>query len=383
MLKRSLREAWNAERVPSAPVRVWRDHLVVGLLFVGAVLETILRDGAGWRPGAAIAAIALAAAVYLRRTHPLLAMTMAFGTVAALDVVSILVVDEPMEFYTAAIVLVIPYALFRWGSGKEAVVGFALMLGVWAFNLIVAWTDLSDAIGGLIVLTLPAAIGDIVRYQDNARRQGLVQTKLQEREMLARELHDTVAHHVSAIAIQAQAGRAVAAHDPEAALTALVTIEEEASRTLHEMRTMVSALRAGEEAELAPQAAFHDIERIAAGSSTVPVTVERSGDLDGVSPTVDRALFRLAQESITNASRHARNATAVNVTLIGDVDSVRLSVVDDGERRAFDPDATTGFGLVGMTERAALLGGTLQAGPQEHRGWAVEAVLPKISAVST
>jgi signal transduction histidine kinase len=206
------------------------------------------------------------------------------------------------------------------------------------------------------------------------------EVKLREREQLARELHDTVAHHVSAIAIQAQAGQAVAASRPAAALEALAIIEREASRTLTEMRTMVGALRAGDEAALAPQPVSSDIDRLAV-STTLPVIVERSGDLADLNPLVDRALFRLAQESITNATRHARHATSVTVRLQGESDRVLLSVTDDGDARAFEP-LHHGFGLVGMTERANLLGGTLHAGPDPRRGWSDHAVLPKSGASS-
>lgn len=216
-----------------------------------------------------------------------------------------------------------------------------------------------------------------MRSQATSHARSLDEVKLREREQLARELHDTVAHHVSAIAIQAQAGRAVAATDPEASLAALATIEAEASRTLAEMRTMVGALRAGEEAELAPQSGVADIEHLAARTTRLPVTVQTSGNLGDLSPSVDRAIFRLTQESITNAVRHARNATGVAVSIDADQERVRLSVVDDGDPRPFDAKHDIGFGLVGMTERASLLGGTLEAGPNPRRGWTVSAVLPK------
>jgi signal transduction histidine kinase len=256
-------------------------------------------------------------------------------------------------------------------------IGLLLMLGMWAFSTTVSWTGIGDAIGGLIVLMFPAALGDLVRNQHRSRVRAVNEARSREREQLARELHDTVAHHVSAIAVQAQAGRAVFAVDPDAAMQALATIEEEASRTLVEMRTMVSALRAGDDAELAPQAAFDDIERLARAATTLPVTVQRSGTVDVIEPSIDRALFRLAQESITNATRHARNATAVDVHLHGDDEEIRLTVTDDGDPRPFDSALHHGFGLVGMTERAHLLGGTLRAGPTPGRGWSVEAVLPR------
>ncbi|MCL1594137.1 MAG: histidine kinase, partial [Actinomycetia bacterium] len=201
--------------------------------------------------------------------------------------------------------------------------------------------------------------------------------KLTEREQLARELHDTVAHHVSAIIIQAQAGRTIAGTDPDAATSALEVIEEEATRTLTEMRMMVGALRDGQEADLAPQRGIADIERIAHTAEDMPrVDIHLTGDLDNLMPTVDTAIYRLAQESITNAIRHARHATVIDVSVAGDEDYVRLIVSDDGAVVAPGRDPA-GYGLVGMTERATILGGTLEAGPRSDRGWIVSAVLPK------
>lgn len=377
VLKQSFTEAWNEPRVPSPPKRVWRDWALLAIFLPGAAVEIFLRNDVGWRPAAIALSITLAFALLWRRSHPLTVIAATFTSITVVDIASRIVVDQPLEYYTTAVVLILPYALFRWGSGKEAMTGLLLIIAMWAFSLVTSWTGIGDAIGGFIVLMFPAAVGDLVRNQHRTRLRAVSDTKTREREQLARELHDTVAHHVSAIAIQAQAGQAVAAVDPDAAVEALAVIEEEASKTLIEMRTMVSALRAGEEAELAPQAAFHDIERIAAGSTSLPITVERVGDLDHLSPPVDRALFRMAQESITNAVRHAKNATGVTVRLIGEGDEVRLTVLDDGDPRAFSPDMTNGFGLIGMNERASLLGGTLEAGPKHGRGWRVEAVLPK------
>ena len=128
--------------------------------------------------------------------------------------------------------------------------------------------------------------------------------------MLARELHDTVAHHVSAIAIHAQAGRALAATSPASSVEALEVIEAEASRTLAEMRAMVRVLRNQEPAEFAPQPGVADIDRLADAGRVGPhVEVVLSGDLAGLPSPVDTALYRMAQESVTNALRHARAAT--------------------------------------------------------------------------
>ena len=101
-----------------------------------------------------------------------------------------------------------------------------------------------------------------------------------------------------------------------------------------------------------------------------------SGDVDDLRPSIGAAVYRLAQESITNAVRHARHATRIDVRVVGDADSVRLTVVDDGDPTSAARSAW-GYGIVGMTERAALLGGTLEAGPGPGSGWTVSAVLPR------
>jgi signal transduction histidine kinase len=102
--------------------------------------------------------------------------------------------------------------------------------------------------------------------------------------------------------------------------------------------------------------------------------VELNGDLDGLRPLVGAAIYRIAQESITNAIRHARRATRVDVRVSGEPDCVRLTVRDDGD--AATP-GSPGYGLVGMTERAEMLGGTLDASANADSGWTVTAVLPR------
>ncbi len=237
-----------------------------------------------------------------------------------------------------------------------------------------------EVVGGFLVLLLAAALGTVVRYQETSRLREMEHVTLREREQLARELHDTVAHHVSAIAVQAQAGRTLGASRPDAAMSALEVIEEEASRALSEMRIMVGALRHGEEPDLAPQPGVADIEQLARSMGNGPRTeVRLSGSLGDLRPSVDAALYRLAQESITNAVRHARRATRIEVRVRGDRDCVRLTVHDDGEIAA--ATSAPGYGLAGMRERATLLGGTLEAGPGTEAGWTVDAVLPKGGAV--
>ena len=287
--------------------------------------------------------------------------------------------DAPaLDMYTMVYFLLLPYSLFRWGSGREAVAGLAIILVPATMGFVVSWTGVADAIGGVAVLMSAFALGWAVRSQHGARERRLEQVKSEERVLLARELHDTVAHHVSAIAIQAQAGRALAATSPSSPLEALEVIEVEASRTLAEMRAMVRVLRNEAPVDYAPQPGVADLERLSGASPAGPrVEVRVSGDLAALPAAIDAAVFRIAQEAVTNALRHARNATLIDVRVAGDQSTVSLVVRDDGDPGAADPAPEAGFGLTGMVERALLLGGACRAGPCPGRGWAVSATLPR------
>jgi len=157
----------------------------------------------------------------------------------------------------------------------------------------------------------------------------------------------------------------------------LAIIEEAATRTLTELRTIVGVLRASQDTEFAPQPGMAEVEQLATDGQARPcVKVALFGQFDDLSPAVGAAIYRLAQESITNARRHARHATQVTVTVTGDADRVRLTIDNDGSSGA-GGRAPAGYGLVGMQERASLLGGTFHAGPTSERAWRVEATLPR------
>lgn len=383
-LRSGLLSFWSEPRVPDPPVRVWRDWLLVALGLPTVLIEFGIRSDVTWRPWALIFSIVLVLMLPWRRTHAFPLMLGVFGCVIVADLIAAVVGVHFEGFFSMAIILFLPYALFRWASGREAAIGLGLMLVLYAVNLLTAWTGLGDAIGGFIVFLFPVELGAAFRFWTSNHQQELERVRLREREQLARELHDTVAHHVSAIVIQAQAGRTVAAGGrPEAAVDALEVIEEEAARTLGEMRSMIGALRE-DAAELEPQQGLADIEGLATLANQADnqadnrprVTVDLAGGLEGLRPSTEAALYRLAQESITNAIRHARNATSIDVTVDSDADQVRLVVTDDGEAAPFGP-TSTGYGLVGMRERVALHGGTFRAGPGPAGGWAVEALLPR------
>ncbi len=378
MVGNAVQSLWAEPRAPRPPARVWRDWVLVAVLAPTAVLEGIFRAEVVWRPVALVLGVALVFTLLWRRTKPLVVVAVAFGAVTALDIAGLLGGAEgPIELYTMGYLLLLPYSLLRWGAGRDVVIGMAVILVAYALGVAGDYTGVVDAAVAVVFGLSPAALGAALRYRATSRLREIAEVKLREREQLARELHDTVAHHVSAIVIRAQAGRIVAVSDPAAATEALEVIEDEASRTLAEMRTMVRALREGGEPDLAPQRGVADIERLARAAGDQPrVEVDLSGDLADLGPSVGAAIYRIAQEAITNAQRHARHATRIDVWVAGYHDCVRLTVRDDGDASA-NGWRSAGYGLVGMTERAILLGGSLQAGPGPDRGWTVDAVLPR------
>lgn len=375
------RSIWTAPRASNPPAPSYKDGLLAG----GVVLLTALRIFAGEAPGGRLAAVLFATALALlvpwRRRYPLATVAGAFVATGAASAGALATGALGAAAEGSALVrLILTYALVRWGSGREASIGLALIAAT--FPLITAYDPPPRPIGGVIRAAfwlLPAALGLAMRYRADVRRERLAAARQRERERLARELHDTVAHHVSAIAIQAQAARAQVASRPEAAADGLGTIEETASRTLAEMRAIVGALRGGEEAQVTPQQGLAGIEELACtGRNGLHVEVKFSGTLDDLAPAVETGLYRLAQESIANARRHARRAGNVRVEVEGEGPRVHLRVIDDGAPTTVpSAGAAAGFGLVGMEERAKLLGGRLDAGPEPGGGWAVRAALPK------
>jgi signal transduction histidine kinase len=241
---------------------------------------------------------------------------------------------------------------------------------------------LSVVVRNTALCVLAIAAGDIVRTRREsmdllvAQQQEEAQRRLgEERLRIAREVHDVVAHAM--VAINVQAG--VAAHrldqDPEQARTALRAIKDTSGEALTDLRTTLGVLR-GEDAEapLGPTAGLGDLDELAAGlrAAGVEVELEVSGvaDLPGA---VQAAGYRIVQEALTNALRHA-GARHVRVRVGRDGGALRVEVADDGG--GAPSNGGGGSGLPGMRERAAALGGTLEAGPVPGGGWRVLAELP-------
>lgn len=373
----ALRSFWQEPAEPNPPRRVPRDWVLVAVLLGLALLEGITREELVWRQISVPIHVIPIVMMLWRRTHPLLSVAVAWTAITGLDIAAIAVGRDSPGLATMVGLIVFPYALFRWGSGRDAVIGLMIMNVMNVTNMIWYPSGPELTIFSFAWLLLPSSLGAAVRFRDRAQTNAVNEAKLFEREQLARELHDTIAHRVSAIAIQAEAGFTLMSSDPEASASTLKAIKEEASRTLTEMRSIVGMLRQGED-EHSPQKRLSDLERLVAdGAQQPPIELEVRGELDDVAPSIQTAVFRIAQEAITNARRHARRATRINIRVEEDNGDVTVTVADDGDASYVDPKSSSGYGLVGMSERASLHGGSFDAGPNRGRGWTVKAVLPK------
>ena len=374
-MRRALRAAWTAPRVADAPGPLPRDWVLVAVVVVAAVLEGLLRADIGLRALEIGLVVAIAFTLPWRRVRPLPMLAVAMGLKAVVVAVIVASGWTVVGLTAGVFVLLLIYAVFRWGSGREAFGAVGVLALVVALGYGRDYRSLAELLPEFAILAMPALIAIAVRAQTTTRARDLERVRLAEREQLARELHDTVAHHVSAMVVRAQAGRVVGAGDPAAALDALSVIEAEGARTLAEMRVLVGALRDSDDpALLAPRTAA-DIASLARTTGHPAVQVVLAGDVDGLHPSVGAALYRIAQESVTNATRHAVGASAVRIDLDVAADVAHLRVDDDGEPVAVERERR-GYGIVGMSERVSLLGGTLTAGPGSERGWVVEARVP-------
>lgn len=332
MVTNSLRALWNEPRPAQPPVRVWRDWALLGVAVAASLIEAALRPDRTWLLAALVVSTVVAVGTLWRRTHPLAAVAVAFGTLIVWDVARI-VASDATGLSSIAVAVVLPYALLRWGSGREAIIGLGIIMVYLGVTPLADPATVQEVIAAYAFFLFSAALGASIRFHASSRLRDIEQAKLRQRHELARDLHDTIGHHMSGIVIQAQAGQALAASGPDRSLAVLRTIEQAATRALAEMRTIVGVLRVEAEPDLTPQPGLPDIERLARTTDTPAIEVHLSGLLDELPAAVSVALYRIAQESLTNARRHARNVTRVHIEVAGDAEQVRLTVRDNGARQ--------------------------------------------------
>ena len=249
----------------------------------------------------------------------------------------------------------------------------------------------SDSVGrqlvtvvGVLIMIIAWLIGHSIRQAhaqvDLLRTQAATQTALAERLRIARELHDIVAHSIGIIAIQAGAGRRVFDARPDQARDALAAIEATSRETLSGLRRMVTGLRHAEPEPTPgqplrdPAPGLADIERLAAATrdAGAQVDVDWRGSREPLPADIDLAAYRIVQEALTNVVRHA-STDQCQVSIDQQDRQLSIEITDSGHGGS---TAATGYGITGMRERAALLGGEFSAGPRPGGGFRVATRLP-------
>ncbi|MER7276389.1 sensor histidine kinase [Dactylosporangium sp. NPDC000244] len=223
-----------------------------------------------------------------------------------------------------------------------------------------------------------AALEDRARTAENTQRALTEKAVAEERRRIARELHDVVAHHVSVMGVLATGSRRMLSRDPGAADEALATIEETGRTALREMRRLLSVLRTETEpaGELAPQPGLAGIEGLVEQirEAGLPAVLRVDGEPGMLDPGVSLTLYRIVQEALTNALKHAGAAT-VEVRLTFTPTESTVEICDTGRGPQLG-SAAVGHGLLGMRERVMLYGGTLRTGPRPGGGYRVHARIP-------
>jgi signal transduction histidine kinase len=216
---------------------------------------------------------------------------------------------------------------------------------------------------------LEARAERLEREQEESARRAAAE----EQARIARELHDVLAHNVSVMVVQAAAADDVFDQQPERAREALRAIERTGRSALTELRRLLGSVRQTG-TEFAPQPGLAGLDVLVEGvrAAGLPVELEVEGKLDDLPAGLDLSAYRIVQEALTNAIKHA-DASLARVRVCRTADGVQLEVVDDG---AGPSGNGRGQGLIGMRERASLLGGEVEAGPQPGGGFRVKATLP-------
>jgi signal transduction histidine kinase len=388
-----LDEPTGAAAAPASPRRRWTPLLDAALALI------VLALGAGYaltnaglegdRAAAVLVQAAAAAAVTLRGRSPYAALALSLAAYAS---EALLVDGTPGSPATIAAVLLATYAVAAQGSRRGAYLAAPLALGVPVVVALRAHADAADVLLPLTFFAIPWLAGRAVAAY---RRQGETLTVLtarlirerdararlavlEERARLARELHDTVAHAVSVMVLQAGAAEQVLDREPERAREAMRAVQAVAREALDQLGTLLGLLDPGDgQPPLAPQSGLAELERLVAAvrQAGLPVRLRLVGDRRPLPAAVDGAAYRVIQEALTNALKHAE-AASTTVTVRYAAEGVHLDIVDEGGSRVSAPDSE-GHGLAGMRERVAYHGGRVTAGARPGgAGFAVSAFLP-------
>jgi signal transduction histidine kinase len=369
---------------------VWRRHPFAADAVLAAALTVLVQQEtwtSGWvrgsRPALAVAGLAMTVPLAWRRKRPVEVAAIVFGALIVQDLVAGSNAHTPDPQLFAWIVAA--YSVGAHADRLGAAVG-----GILALGSTIGWIGLDDALLPVAVIGGAWVAGRLVHgghrravaleeravaldRERDVRAQAAV---AEERARIARELHDVIAHSISVMGVQAGAVRRVLTPGQSEQRDALLSVERTGREALAEMRRLLGILRRSDD-DLAhgPPPSMTGVEELVdqAREAGLPVNLRVEGDPVPLAPGVDISAYRIVQEALTNARKHAGPAQATVVVRYLRRE-LQLEVTDDGRSATQNGDG--GYGLVGMQERVAIYGGRLQTGPEPGGGYGVRAYLP-------
>src|SRR6266851_4504535 len=361
------------------PVTV--DRVVAVVFTIVAQLEIWLGTSAGdHQLGAALITPAMTGAIAIRRRYPLLVGV----AVPVVESVEFAFWAGPNILSQGVANFCALYALTVWTPPRRFAIGFAIVLAAVLASSLGPGATFKQAfffglVEGIVLLLVRRVIGDRDRRAQIAERERDVAAReavVEERARIARELHDVIAHHVSMIVLQAGAERRGLGDANASTREVLETVEQSGRSALTETRRLLGMLRGGGSDPLTPQPGLDDVPMPVGQlrDAGLPVELSIDGERRELPVGIELSAYRIVQEALTNALKHAGDAHATVRVRYG-ADSLELEIVDDGpgdSRRA----SGGGHGLVGMRERVALYGGRFDARRGPSGGFAVRVVLP-------
>jgi signal transduction histidine kinase len=372
-------------RLRLSPVGV--DVAVAVVVFGASVVNVAAQDAAGISEISVAGFLMLAigsVALFWRRSWPLAVLGVALAMTVAWTAFGYL--GNPVF-----LILVSLYAVGRYvPEGRISLAALAVALAVVGFVQVTDGDSASEVVAALVVTTLPWYVGRRVRiraYYAAAARERAEHlewkraTEAQRaiadaRAGIARELHDVVAHNVSVMTVQAGVARLVVVDDPERAQEAIGAVEQAGRRALDELRHLLGVLRPETASgELGPQPALNQVHELVDQLRQTGMSISLAADVPFELPVrVDLFAYRIVQEALTNVLKHGGADAAAQVRLEETDGHLDIEVTDTGAATSTLPGS--GQGIVGMNERAILLGGTFEAGPRPEGGFRVLARLP-------
>jgi signal transduction histidine kinase len=377
---------------------VRRRDLVVGIvLAVALLLEASLSSS---REGSvAVNLILYAPLGLLFLAQPLRPFEFTLALIAALSLVSLAATDVAAMTTTLLVLLVAVFRAAGALNDRHAILlGLAIVVAIPVVTVEHGGANLGDYLFPTVIFAITAFVGRGLRHRALlARELALRNERLEvereaqatsavsdERRRIARELHDVVAHSVSVMVVQSGAARRVLDDEPDRAVAALAEVERSGRQALSELRRLLGLMRDGDAtaAVREPQPTLAGLDDLVkrAQDAGLPVELRQEGHPFALPMGCDLAAYRVVQEALTNALKHAGDGASATVLLRWTDDRLELDISDTGQgltTAAPDGDGPFGQGLLGMRERVALCGGDLQAGPSINGGFRVRATIPK------